>query len=157
MAYKVLLTGFVCVLLRANSALAGDIIDVQFDALPAAVKTTVLGILQQKEISKISQINDNGLLRFEIEADKTENNKAVTNWQLVVADNGKLMKLAKQVPYYTLTYPQMQIVEKRYPHIKVTEAESVDIHFFELIGNVDGKAVKFRLYEDGLIEELPEP
>lgn len=153
MFYAKFLIAVLIVLFQLKCALAAEIVDIKFDALPEAVKKTTLAIIDQKDISKLSQINDNNLIRFEIEADKTENNKEVVSLDLVIASNGKLMKLAKQVPYYSLTYPQMQEIEKRYPGIKVTEAESVDLHFYDVVGNINGQAVNFRLYEDGLIED----
>lgn len=151
------LTVSMLVCLLGTNANAAEVVDVSFDALPAAVKTTALGIIDKQAISKISQVNDNNLIRFELEADKTENDKSVTSLDLVIAANGKLMKLAREVPYYALTYLQMQAIERRYPGIKVTEAESVDIHFFDVVGDMAGKPVQFRLYEDGLIEEQANP
>lgn len=153
MFFAKFLIALLMVSFHLNSAVAAEITQVKFDSLPEAVKNTTLAIIDQKDISKLSQINDNNLIRFEIEADKTENNQDVVSLELVIANNGKLMKLAKQVPYYALTYPQMQEIEKRYPGIKVTEAESVDLHFYDVIGNINGQAVNFRLYEDGLIED----
>lgn len=150
-------TAMLAAVLIGNTTQAAEISEITFEKLPDAVKSTVLGLIEQKQISKISKIDDKGLIRFELEADKTENNKPVTSWDIVVANNGRLMKLAKEVPYYALTYPQMQAIEKRYPGIKVTEAESVDIHFFEVIGDIDGQPVKFRFYEDGAIEDQTQP
>lgn len=153
MFYAKFLIALLMVLFHLNTAVAAEITQVKFDSLPEAVKKTTLAIIDQKDISKLSQINDNNLIRFEIEADKTENNQDVVALELVIASNGKLMKLAKEVPYYALSYPQMQEIEKRYPGIKVTEAESVDLHFYDVVGNINGQAINFRLYEDGLIED----
>lgn len=153
MFYAKFLIALLMILFHLNTAVAAEITQVKFDSLPEAVKKTTLAIIDQKDISKLSQINDNNLIRFEIEADKTENNQDVVALELVIASNGKLMKLAKEVPYYALSYPQMQEIEKRYPGIKVTEAESVDLHFYDVVGNINGLAINFRLYEDGLIED----
>ncbi|AEF99259.1 hypothetical protein [Methylomonas methanica] len=153
---KALITTLLVCLLGANAE-AAEVTEVSFDALPEAVKTTARGIIDKQSISKISQVNDNSLIRFELEADKIQNDKSVVRLDLVIAANGKLMKLAREVPYYSLSYPQMQLIEKRYPGIKVTEAESVDIHFFDVVGDMAGKPVKFRLYEDGLIEDQSAP
>ncbi|WAR44348.1 hypothetical protein [Methylomonas rapida] len=139
--------------LLSHGALAATLSEVPFDSLPDAVKTTALNIIDKPNISKVSKIDDNGLVRFEIEADKTENNRPVVSWDVVIAVNGKIMKLAKEVPFFELSYPQMQAMEQRYPGIKVIEAESVDLHFLDVIGTVDGQDIKLRLYEDGLIEE----
>lgn len=157
MSNKISLFTTLLVCLLGTHAKAAEVVDISFDALPEAVKSTTLGITDKTSISKISQVNDNNLIRFELEADKTENDKSVTKLDLVIAANGKLMKLAREVPYYSLTYPQMQQIEKRYPGIKVTEAESVDIHFFDVVGDMAGKPIKFRLYEDGLIEDQSKP
>lgn len=87
-------------------------------AIAGAGTKTVLEILDRPQISKINRISDNNLLRFEIEADKTENNQELMTWDIVVAANGKLMKLSKEVPYFALSYPQMQTIEARYPASK---------------------------------------
>lgn len=151
------IAAFLIVLFQIKEGWAAEINEVPFDSLPESVKSTALGIIDKQNISKISKIDDNGLVRFEIDADKKENNQEIITWDVVIASNGKIMKLAKQVPFYTLSYPQMQNIEKRYPGIKVTEAESVDIHFFDVMGDINGQPVKFRLYEDGLIEEQAKP
>lgn len=141
------------ILFQIKWVLAAEITEIPFDALPEAVKSTTLSIIDKQNISKISKITENNLLRFEIEADKTENNQDIVTWDLVIAANGKVMKLAKEVPFFELSYPQMQALDQRYPGLKVTEAESVDVHFFDVVGTVNGQKVKLRLYEDGLIEE----
>ncbi|WP_445370230.1 hypothetical protein ACH518_11860 [Methylomonas sp. HW2-6] len=142
-------------LLYSANGLAADTNAIPFDQLPEPVQQTVLGIIDRTQISKISRISDNNLLRFEIEADKTENNQELMTWDIVVAANGKLMKLSKEVPYFALSYPQMQTIEAKYPGIKVTETESVNLHFYDVIGDINGRPVKFKLYEDGFIEEQP--
>ena len=147
------LLGFIALQCIFTTAFAVETSVISFDALPAAVKASALKFVDQKAITKITQINENNLIRFDIEADKTENNKDVTSWDVIIATNGKVMRVSKQVPYYTLTYPQMQEIEKRYPGIKVTEVESIDIHYLDVVGEVDGQSTNFRLYEDGLIEE----
>ena len=75
----------------------------------------------------------------------------------MIANNGKIMKLSHEVPYYALSYPQMQAIEKRYPGIAVSETESVETHYFDVVGKVNGQPVKFRLQEDNQIEELSLP
>lgn len=145
------------ILFQIKWVLAAEITEIPFDALPEAVKSTTLSIIDKQNISKISKITENNLLRFEIEADKTENNQEVITWDLVIAANGKIMKLAKEVPFYQLTYPQMQALEQQYPGIKVIELESVDIHFYDVVGTVNGQNIKLRLYEDGLIENQSIP
>ncbi|MGY6275891.1 hypothetical protein [Methylomonas sp. MgM2] len=151
------LSAFITMQFFLTAAFAVETNQISFDALPEAVKTSALQIIDKDAISKITQINENNLIRFDIEADKTENNKEVTSWDVIVASNGKVMRITKQVPYYTLSYPQMQEIEKRYPGIKVTEVESVDIHYFDVVGEVNGKPANFRLYEDGLIENQSNP
>ncbi len=157
MTYAKLLMALFMALFPATRLLAGEIIEVQFDALPDSVKNAALAIIDKRNISKISQIDSNNLIKYRIEVDKAENNKEVTSWDIEIASNGKIMKLAKEVPYYTLSYPQMQEIEKRYPGIKVIEAEAVDIHFYDVIGDVNGKTVNFRFYENGLIEDHSNP
>ena len=145
------------ILLTGKTPLAAEVAELPFDSLPEAVKTSVLNYVEKQRINKISQITDGNLVRFEIEADKTQNNKEVTALKLALAENGKIMKVSKEVPYYALSYPQMQAIEKQYPGIKVTEAEAVETHYFEIVGNVNGQAVKFRLQENSAVEDLGNP
>lgn len=140
-----------------KGVLAAEIVEVPFDALPDRVKTTVLLYTNRQAVSKISKISDENHVRFEIETDKPENNKDIISLDIVIADNGKIIKLVKEVPYFTLSYQQMQAIEKRYPGIKVNEAESVDVHYFDVVGDMSGQPVKFRLHEDGTIDEQTKP
>ncbi|MGR8930196.1 MAG: hypothetical protein ACU836_06095 [Gammaproteobacteria bacterium] len=143
--------------LLGKTALAAELTEVPFDSMPDAVKATLLTLVDKAHVSKISKISDDNSLRFEIEADKTDNQKPVVALDIVIADNGKIMKLAREVPYFVLSYPLMQTIENRYPGIKVSEVESIETHFFDVTAELDGQAIKFRLQENGQIQELNTP
>jgi len=153
MKYRLFTTTVLVAFLHSTASASAETTALQFDQLPEPVRNTVSEILDRSQIGRISQINDNNLIRFEIEANKIENKQELMTWDIVVAANGKLMKLTKEVPYFSLSYPQMQAIEARYPGIKVTETESVDVHFFDIIGEVKDRPTRFRLYDDGFIEE----
>ncbi|MGR8932438.1 MAG: hypothetical protein ACU836_17575 [Gammaproteobacteria bacterium] len=157
MSYKPFFTVVLMTLAIGKAALAAEITEVAFDTLPDTVKTTVLSYVDKKGVSKTSKISDEGSIRFEIEADKVENDKSVVALNIVIAENGKIMKITHEVPYFALSYDLMQAVEKRFPGIKVTEAESVENHYFDVIGELNGQPLKFRLQENGMIEQLNLP
>ncbi|MDD4915882.1 MAG: hypothetical protein PHW13_12690 [Methylococcales bacterium] len=141
------------ILCNANAVLAEDAVDIKFADLPDAVKTTALQTVEMSRISKVTRISDNQTVKFRIETDKVENSKNFIYRVVVMADNGKIMKLTQEVPYFTLSYPQMQAIEKRYPGIKVKELESVETRHYHVLAEVNGQPLKFRFYDNGAIEE----
>ncbi len=143
------------ILYSGKTVLAEEAVEIKFEALPDAVKKTALDSIERKQISKITKINDNENVKYKIETDNTKNKKDLVFRVIVIANNGKIMKLTKEVPYFALSFEQMQEIEKRYPEIKVNELESVEIHYFDVLAEVKGQQIKFRLFENGAIEEIP--
>ncbi len=152
---KIALLALSCfILFSANTVWAEDEVEIKFEALPDAVKKTVLDYMEKKRISKITKISDKNHVKFELETDKTENKKDIIAQDIVIASSGKIMKLTQQVPYFALPFEQMNEIEKRYPGIKVNELESVQFYYFDVLGEVNGQKIKFRLYANGAIEEI---
>jgi hypothetical protein len=149
-----LLALFCFTLFSGHAVWADESIDIPFDALPDAVKNTVLDAMVKKSITKIMKISDKDHVKFEIQTDKTENKKDVIAQDIVIAGNGKIMKLTQEVPYFALPFEQMNEIEKRYPGIKVNELESVEVHYFDVLGEVNGQNIKFRMFANGAIEEI---
>lgn len=137
-----------------NTVLAEEVVEIQFKALPDAVKKTASEYMEKQRITKITKISDKDHVKFNIQTDKTENNKDVVSQDIVIANTGKIMKLVQQVPYFSLPFEQMNEIEKRYPGIKVDEVESVQIQYFDVLGEVNGQKIKFRIFANGAIEEI---
>ncbi len=147
-----LLTCFI--LFSCNTVFAEEVIEIQFGALPDAVKKTATAYMEKQRITKITKISDQEHVKFEIETDKTENNKDIIAQDIVISSDGKIMKLSQEVPYFSLPFEQMKEIEKRYPQIKVDEVESIQINYFDVLGTVNGQKIKFRLFANGAIEEI---
>ncbi len=153
-----LMTWFIlCCVLGAMPAYSEDYETVKFDSLPDPVKKTALTFFEIKGIDQVTRINDEGHIRFKIESDKTFNKKGFIAKEIELANNGKIMKLTREVPYFALSFDLMKAIEKRYPEIKVDEVESVQYHYFDVTGRYDGQKLLFRIFEDGLIEEIQAP
>ncbi|MGD0958418.1 MAG: hypothetical protein ABSB19_01285 [Methylomonas sp.] len=143
------------ILYACKSVFAEEAIEIKFEALPDAVQKTALGSIERKRIGKITKISENENVKYKIETDKLENKKDLVFQIIVIANNGKIMKFTKEVPYFTLSFEQMQAIEKQYPGIKVNELESVEIHYFDVLAEVKGQEIKFRFFENGAMEEIP--
>jgi hypothetical protein len=152
---KIALLTLLCFILFSGSTVwAEDVDEIKFEALPDVVKKTALAFMEKNRITKITKISDKDHVKFELETDKTENSKDIISQDIVIANSGKIMKLTQQVPYFALPFEQMNEIEKRYPGIKVNELESVQIHYFDVLGDVNGQKIKFRLFANGAIEEI---
>lgn len=152
---KIALLTLLCSILFSGSFVwAEETAEIKFEALPDAVKKTALDYMEKNRITKITKISDKDHVKFEIETDKTENNKDIIAQDIVIASSGKIMKLTQEVPYFALPFEQMNEIEKRYPGIKVNELESVQIQYFDVLGAVNGQNIKFRLFANGAIEEI---
>lgn len=149
-----LLTLIFYLLYPANIAWSEEAVDIKFEALPDAVKKTVLNYVEKQFITKITKITDKGHIKFKVEADKNENKMDTIAQDIVIADNGKVMQSNREVPYFTLSFEQMQEIEKRYPDIKVDEVESVEIHYLDVLGKMNGQPIQLRIFENNAIEEI---
>ena len=128
--------------------------EMKFDMLPEAVRHTVSNFIDQKHITNIEQVTDDGYVKFEIKSTKTSGNKEFTATDMTVAADGEIMKLAKEAPAFAIPFPVMKQVNQRYPDLKVDEVEIVQTRYFIMKGNTDGQPVKLKIYDDGTIQAI---
>jgi hypothetical protein len=143
------------ILFSGNAVFAGEAVQIQFGELPDAVKKAASDFIQKQRITKITKISDGDHVKFMIESDQVENKRNIVAQNMVIANTGKIMKLVQQVPFLSLPFEQMNEIEKRYPGIKVDEVESVQIHYSDVLGTASGQKIKFRIFANGAIEEIP--
>ncbi|MEF3075252.1 hypothetical protein V2P20_09460 [Methylobacter sp. Wu1] len=129
--------------------------EIEFNALPEAVRNTVSRIIEQKDITSIARIADDGYVKFEIKSTKTVNNKDFIETDMIVAADGEMMKMAKEAPLFDIPFPVMTQVNRRYPNLKVDEVEIVKTRYFLLTGKIDGRPVNLKINDDGEIQEIP--
>jgi len=127
---------------------------VKFDALPVAVRTAVANFINQDNITKIEKVTDTGYVKFEIVSTKTVNNKDFIDTDMIVAADGAIIKMAKEVPFFDIPFPIMKQLDQLYPNLKVDEVESVQKRYFQLTGKNNGQPVNLKIYDDGEIQDL---
>jgi hypothetical protein len=127
---------------------------IKFNALPDAVRTTVANFINQDNITKIEKITDTGYVKFEIVSTKTVNNKDFIDTDMIVAADGAIIKMAKEVPYFDIPFPIMNQLNQLYPNLKVDEVESVQKRYFQLTGKNNGQPVNLKIFDDGEIQDL---
>lgn len=129
--------------------------EIKLADLPDAVRKAAIDNMEANQIGKISRLDDNGHVQYRVEADSSESGKSLVSRVLWIAENGKLMRMAQEVPYFTLSYQQMQTIENRYPGIRVKELEEVDTRYYQVQAENNGQPLRFKFYEDGRMEEIP--
>ncbi len=129
--------------------------EIEFNALPEAVRYTVSRFIDQKDITSIARVADDGYVKFEIKSTKTVNNKDFVETDMTVAADGEMMKMAKEAPLFDIPFPVMKQVNQRYPNLKVDEVEMVKTRYFLLTGKTDGRPVTLKINDDGEIQESP--
>jgi len=127
---------------------------IKFNALPDAVRTTVANFIDHDNITKIEKVTDTGYVKFEILSTKTVNNKDFIDTDMIVAADGAIIKMAKEVPYFDIPFPIMNQLNQLYPNLKVDEVESVQKRYFQLTGKNNGQPVNLKIYDDGEIQDL---
>ena len=127
---------------------------IKFNALPDAVRTTVTHFINQDNITKIEKVTDTGYVKFEIVSTKTINNKDVIDTDMIVAADGAIIKMAKEIPYFDIPFPIMNQLNQLYPNLKVDEVESVQKRYFQLTGKNNGQKVNLKIFDDGEIQDL---
>ena len=122
---------------------------VNFRILPAAVQETVLEYVNRNDITKVELIKDEGVTKYEIES--VTNGKTL---DITVAENGILLEIEKGISFSELPLEAQREINKDYPTIKTSEIESVNLFYYDVEGQVDGKTVKFKVLPSGDIEDL---
>lgn len=148
--------GFVVFSLISTVTLAAEErTGIEFNALPEAVRHTVFGFIDQKDITSIARVIDDGYVKFEIKSNKTVNNKDFIKTDMTVATDGEMMKMAKEAPFFDIPFPVMKQLNQRYPDLKVDEMEIVKTRYFLLTGKTNGRPVNLKIDDDGEIQEIP--
>jgi len=127
---------------------------IKFNALPDAVRATIANFIDQDNITKIEKVTDTGYVKFEILSTKTVNNKDFIDTDMIVAADGAIIKMAKEVPYFDIPFPLMKQLNQLYPNLKVDEVESVQKRYFQLTGKNNGQPVNLKISDDGEIQDL---
>jgi len=127
---------------------------IKFNDLPYIVRTTVTNYIDQNTITKIEKVTDTGYVKFEILSTKTVNTKDFIDTDMIVAADGAIIKMAKEVPYFDIPFPIMNQLNQLYPNLKVDEVESAQMRYFQLTGKNNGQPVNLKISDDGEIQDL---
>jgi hypothetical protein len=127
---------------------------IKYNDLPDVVRTTVTNSIDQNTITKIEKVTDTGYVKFEILSTKTVNTKDFIDTDMIVAADGAIIKMAKEVPYFDIPFPIMNQLNQLYPNLKVDEVESVQTRYFQLTGKNNGQPVNLKISDDGEIQDL---
>lgn len=128
--------------------------EIEFDAMPEAVRNTVSRFIDQNTITRIQEVTDDGYVSFEIKSTKTVGDKEFVATDMTVATDGEIMRLAKEAPAFAIPFPVMKRVNQQYPGLKVDEVEIVQTRYFILKGKADGRTVNLKIYDDGAVHEI---
>ena len=123
--------GFIFSLISSVTIAAVERYTIKFNALPDAVRTCV-NFIDHDNITKIEKVTDTGYVKFEILSTKTVNNKDFIDTDMIVAADGAIIKMAKEVPDFDIPFPIMNQLNQLYPNLKVDEVESVQKRYFQL-------------------------
>ena len=147
----VYLATFLCLI---PPAIANEAVDIRFDTLPKAVQKTVANIVEKHHIYKIKKIIDESHVKYEIMSTKPVNNKDFLDTDITVASNGRMIKLKREVSVFSVPFKITKQITHQYPDIKVDQIKRVELYYFELTGTAQGKKLKFKLFENGEIQEI---
>ena len=139
----------------ASGVSANETMEIKFDALPKAVQRTVLKIVEKHHIYQIDRISDRRHVMFEIKSSKPVDKNNFFDTDITLAKNGRIIKLKKEVTVFALPFKVMKQITHLYPDIELDKVEATELRFFELTGTVKGQKLKFKILENGEIQELP--
>ena len=142
-------------LISTATLAAGERSEMKFDGLPEAVRNTVSHYIDRKKITKIEKVTDDGYDKFEVKSTKTVDNKDLIDIDMTVAADGEIMSLAKEVPVFSIPFPVMKQINQRYPDLKADLVEIVQTRHFLLTGQAGGQPIKLKIYDDGIVREIP--
>ncbi|MGR9114681.1 MAG: hypothetical protein ACU85E_02865 [Gammaproteobacteria bacterium] len=139
----------------APATKANESVEIKFDSLPAAVQNTVSNVVEKHHIYKIEKITDESHVKFEIQSTKPIDKNKFVDTDITAASNGRIIKLRKDVSTFKLPFKVMKQITHQYPDIQIDKVQSVELRFYELTGTVQGQKLRFKILENGEIQEIP--
>ena len=115
----------------------GDEMDIAFADLPEIVKASAKRLLGANQDFKASQENENGLLLYEIEIEKDGLERSIECTQ-----DGIVVEVEQEIKVDQLPESVVSIIQKHHPNATIKEAESFEIHGYEVKLLQNGKTME---------------
>jgi len=145
---SVIMTTIGCFILLTTYAQAEDEKIIPFNALPHQIQQAVLKYTKEANIKKIELIQDEGVIKYEIESMENGLGMGIT-----FAENGGILEVEKSMALFSLPAAALAEIKKDYPTIKIQNVESVQSYYYEVEGTMDGKKVQIKVLATGDIED----
>ena len=104
---------------------------------PQAVRDAATRIVGSAKLVGVSKETDDGVTTFEVEYLVDGNECSAT-----LSEGGEVLELERRIPNAKLPAALMRALNAKYPGAKVGKAEKVEVHYFELELEIDGKLRK---------------
>ncbi len=121
---------------------------IQFAQAPVVVQRSILQQVALEHIKKIERISDEGNTKYEVESVAEGVSRDIS-----FAENGQLLEIETGTSLEALPASAKTAITNEFPSINIHEIESVQLFYYEVEGQVDGKTVKFRVLATGDIED----
>ncbi len=145
---KLLITIFITLSFSTVAVYAKETSEIKFEKLPVDVQVSALKHLYLSNITKVKVIQDKGVTKYKIESENNDISKDIS-----FAVNGLVLEIKQGMQYAQLPIAVRQAINNVYPKINITEVESLQEFYFDLKGEVNGKAIEFKVLPLGNIKD----
>jgi uncharacterized membrane protein YkoI len=121
---------------------------IAFDDAPMAVRDAYGRLAGDATASRVERITDEEVTKYEIEFAVNGGNASLT-----LAETGDLLERESPVPVNTLPDAIRREIRNDFPGAQVKAAEAVEVHYFEMEIEVNGRTIEVAAFATGDIED----
>ncbi|MBK7403875.1 MAG: PepSY-like domain-containing protein [Phycisphaerales bacterium] len=133
---------------RAEAPHSEDVTEIDFAAAPAPVRDVFNRSTGNAKATKVERIVDEGVTKFEIEFARPAGTASMT-----LSDRGDVMEVESPVAIDSLPEAVTKAVLHDYPGAKIKAAEGVQLFYYEMDVEVNGKTIEVAAFATGDIED----
>ncbi|MHC4340271.1 MAG: PepSY domain-containing protein [Planctomycetota bacterium] len=121
---------------------------IAFKDAPQAVQAAIRKVTTVEEIIELEKITDDGLTVYEVEFKKDGRARV-----LKFAVSGEVIVTEQEVDASTLPETVRTVLQKRFPGGEIVEAESITLHYYEVVVKAGGKVHEVKLLASGEMDD----
>ena len=121
--------------------------EVSYKKLSKSVQTKLTSLISKSEITKVERVIEEEAIKYEIESVKKGISKDIT-----LSESGDILEIETGTKLSELPKTSIKEIKKEFPEIKFKKIESVQVFYYSIEAEVNGKPVDFIVTATGDIE-----
>jgi len=121
--------------------------EITFDSLPIPIKEEFLKVASMESIIEIElEKNIGEITVYELVTEQEDIQMAY-----IFSSDGAILEIEKTIEYDDLPEISRNTLKKLYPELEIKKVESIQLHYFEVKGKLNGETIELQIFNDGNI------